>query len=138
MLKVQRKERLTQKHKKRRVDFSENIEGSELRSQPWMFTDECIVCSNPQLGTVKVLKGLNIPEKWEEYEGYPRKCMIWAYILPGFKSKLIRVQGTLNAEVYIHLLQESGIIDELSTKFGQNQFIFTGTGSCAGLPVPVL
>ena len=101
--KQQRTEKLTQRQKDRRVNFAKTVKESSLMRLPWVFSDECMVCINPQLKKVKVWPGLDIPSKWTGYSGYLKKVMVWACIRPNFKSRL-RVDGSLTAEGYIRML----------------------------------
>ena len=61
------------------------------------------VC-NPARATVKVMAGMDVDAKWYDVVGYPKKCMVWACIGPGFKSRLYRINGSLTASGYIALL----------------------------------
>ena len=55
--------------------------------------------------------------------------MVWACIGPGFKSDLIRVQGRLNAEGYVQLLEDTGIIAALDHRYGHGAFVWQQDGA---------
>jgi hypothetical protein len=55
--------------------------------------------------------------------------MVWGAIGKGFKSKLIVVQGTLNAERYHAMLSDNGVIKDMATHFGCREGFFQQDGA---------
>ena len=76
-----------------------------------------------------MIRGVNERDRFVEFEGYPAKVMVWACIGPGFKSDLIRVQGTLTAQGYVDMLQNTGIISALDARYGRGAFVWQQDGA---------
>ena len=55
--------------------------------------------------------------------------MVWGAIGKGWRSPLVIIKGTLNAEGYIDLLNENKIIDALNEKYGERKFYFQQDGA---------
>ena len=126
---AQRKEALTPLHKAYRVYFAQNIQLWEGFRLPWIFTDETMLVLNPVRKRVRVIRGVESPEKFVEFKGYPVKVMVWGAIGPGFKSPLIRIQGILTADGYQKVLTESEIFDKIERVFGKQSFVFQQDGA---------
>ena len=99
----QKQEKLSDTHKLYRVQFCTAIPTSPYQNLPWIFTDETMLVLNPNKRRLRVIRGVDIDEKFIDVQGYPHKVMVWAAIGPNFKSELIRVTGTLNAAAYQNL-----------------------------------
>jgi hypothetical protein len=57
---------------------------------------------------------------------FPRSLMVFAVIGIGYKSRLLVVPGTVEADRYKENCQNLGFIGELDEKFGQYQWVSTG------------
>ena len=65
-LTTQRGEKLNVLQRWLRQLFSNNILLSTISLWPWIFTDESMICINPRRTIVKILKGMDTPEKYDE------------------------------------------------------------------------
>lgn len=78
---------------------------------------------------IKVFPIIDNPQYYYNKTGYPKKIMIWARVAYNYKSPLILIDGKLNSEKYIGILQKYKIFDSLNERFGQNAFIFQQDGA---------
>lgn len=124
-----KREKLTARHKAYRVEFAREIQAWHGFVLPWVFTDESMIVKNPEKKKIRVIRGIHERGRFVEFEGYPTKVMVWACIGPGFKSRLVRVEGTLNAQGYVKLLEDSGIIAELDARYGPRAFVWQQDGA---------
>ena len=125
----QKQEKLSDTHKLYRVQFCTTVPMSSYQSLPWIFTDETMLVLNPNKRRLRVIRGVDVDEKFIDVKGYPHKVMVWAAIGPNFKSDLIRVTGTLNALSYQSLLETSGIFQKLDERYGRYGYIFQQDGA---------
>ena len=126
---AQRKEFLTPLHKAYRVFFARNIRLWEGFKLPWIFTDETMLVLNPVRKRVRVIRGVESADKFVEFKGYPVKVMVWGAIGPGFKSPLLRIEGTLTADGYQKLLTSSEIFSKIESVYGKKSFVFQQDGA---------
>ena len=70
---------------------------------------------------------------------FPISIMVWGMIALAYKSKLIFIQNTINAEGYIKMLQDNNIIDDaieygemLQKKLGFKNIMYSYIGSIIG------
>ena len=89
-----------------------------------------MIVLHPFRRKVKVLRGIDCPEKWAEYVGYPLKIMVWGCIgTGGYKSQLRLIGGNLNAQAYVNMLYEAGVLEELDLTYGRMNYIFQEDGA---------
>ena len=50
--------------------------------------------------------------------------MIFASIAMGYKGKLVFIEGKINSEMYLKVLNEANVFTELDAHFGENGYIF--------------
>lgn len=125
----QKQEKLSATHKLYRVQFCTAIPASPDHALPWVFTDETMLVLNPTKRRLRVIRGVDVDQKFIDHKGYPHKVMVWAAIGPNFKSDLIRVTGTLNALAYQRLLEDSEIFQRLDERYGRYGYIFQQDGA---------
>ena len=109
------KEKLSVEQKLNRVKFARNILKSELILFPWVFSDESMIILD-ETKKIKVFPIIDNPQYYYNKTGYPKKIMIWACVAYNYKSPLILIDGKLNSEKYIDILQKYKIFDSLRYK----------------------
>ena len=125
----QKQEKLTQAQKDYRVTFCNDIRLWFGYYLPWVFTDESMLILNPLKKKLRVLRGVDVYEKFVEVSGYPAKVMVWAAVGPNFKSPLVRVTGNLTANEYQKLLTECEIFQLLDARYGKSAYVFQQDGA---------
>lgn len=126
----QKQEKLTQSQKDYRVYFCAAVRLWWGYGLAWVFTDECMLVLNPVKRRLRVLRGLDTPEKFVEVSGYPTKVMVWGCIGRDFRGPLLRISGNLDAIAYQKLLQHSEIFEKLKDRYGTAQsFVFQQDGA---------
>ena len=125
----QKQEKLTPEQKAYRVHFCLSIPNWNSFNLPWIFSDETMIVLNPQKRRVRIIRGVDAPGKYIETVGYPTKLMVWGAIGLNFKSDLIRITGTLNAQGYQNLLENSQVFEKLNERYGPNGYVFQQDGA---------
>ena len=125
----QKQEKLTPAQKAYRVFFCLSVRSWKCFSLPWIFTDETMIVLNPQKKRVRIIRGVDAPGKFIETTGYPTKLMVWGAIGLNFKSDLIRITGTLNAQGYQNLLEDSRVFEKMNAQYGINSYVFQQDGA---------
>jgi hypothetical protein len=123
---------LTEAQKQYRVEFAKRILEDMRILLPWLFTDESMIDTNPMRKGVYRIPGLDYavpPKIFQDYRGYPAKVMVWGAIGYNFKSKLIRIEGHVNAQKYQQLLNDSGVIEAMNEKYTNWVFQQDGASS---------
>lgn len=126
---TQKREKLTPLQKLSRKAWAFRIKTSGLFRMNWVFSDESMLVLNPVKRRVRVIRGYEVPEKYQEYAGYPTKVMVWGAIGPGYKSPLIRLDGTLTAAGYQKMLHDHRIFQGLNQRYGLRGYIFQQDGA---------
>ena len=125
----QKQEKLTPEQKAYRVFFCLSIPNWKSFNLPCIFSDETMIVLNPQKRRVRIIRGVDAPGKFIETVGYPTKLMVWGAIGLNFKSDLIRITGTLNAQGYQNLLENSQVFEKLNEQYGVNSYVFQQDGA---------
>ena len=121
---------LTEEQYRYRVFFARNILTDFTMLLPWMFTDEMMISRENHNYRVRRIPDLQAPaELYATREQYPLKIMVWAAIARDYKSPIVRVNGRLNAEGYQQIVWESGVIQHMNARYGQNAWIFQQDGA---------
>lgn len=117
---------LTDQHKANRLRFVQSLVGMTFdQLAPIIFSDESTVCVNLRDGGIWRRRGEHPPEAFYDSPQKPKSVMIWGCIGPnGWRSDLICVNGTLNAENYIKMLQDCHIFDSLDMIHGRGRYWF--------------
>ena len=109
---------LTPVHHRKRVNFCQIYGNMPYPLPPIIFTDESTVCVNLNEGGIWRRAGEYPPGSFYDKFQKPKSVMVWGAIGPmGFRTPLIRVQGTLNAERYIRMLSSYNIPGLCSAAF---------------------
>ena len=125
----QKQEKLTPEQKAYRVFFCLSIPNWKSFNLPCIFSDETMIVLNPQKRRVRIIRGVDAPGKFIETVGYPTKLMVWGAIGLNFKSDLVRITGTLNAQGYQNLLENSQVFEKLNEQYGVNSYVFQQDGA---------
>ena len=126
---AQKTEKLSPRHKEYRQYFAQNIFTWDSFQLPWVFTDESMIAMNATRKKIRVVRGIEMEEKYTELAGYPLKIMVWAAIAHGFKSQLIFFEGKVTADSYQKVLADSQIFEKLNHRFGNRAFVFQQDGA---------
>jgi hypothetical protein len=76
-------------------------------------------------------RGVYNEGSFKNQEKYSKSIMVWAAIGKGWRSPLVIVRGTLNADRYIDLLNENQIIEKLDSRYGNHGYHFQYDGAPA-------
>ena len=126
----QKQESLSQTQRDYRVYFCKTITLWSGYMLPWVFTDECMLAVNPERRRLRVLRGVDSPEKFVDVQGYPIKVMVWGCIGQDFRGPLVRISGNLDAIGYQNILRDSEIFEKLRDRYGTAQsFVFQQDGA---------
>lgn len=116
--------RLTQQHKINRVNFANYFAHLPLGyARPIIFSDESTICININKRGIWRKRGFYPEEGFYIKESKPKSIMIWGAIGPyGWRSKLVRVQGHVNSQKYIQILDNSNTIQYIANVWNGNCF----------------
>lgn len=122
--------RLTYQQMSNRERFAAEVRQEERYNIPWFFSDECMIDLNPYRKRVYYLPGIRTAEKiYQDYCKHPIHVMVWGGIAKNYKSPLLCVIGYMNAEKYIQMLTESGVIENLDIEHGPMRWLFQDDGA---------
>jgi transposase len=122
-------EKLTQKHIDKRFAFAKSIQNHELFSYPWIISDESSFVVCPTRRKLYRFRGENTACVFQEFQGYPVKCMVWGAIGPDYKSRLIHFKQYVTAQTYVAMLTEKqmpenlDIFEKLDLQFGHDGYV---------------
>jgi hypothetical protein len=115
-----------------RNHFAEEILTDFRMLLPWLFTDEASITLNGPRLTVWGIPGMLDRENvYTDRQQFPMRIMVWGGITRNYKSPLMRVEGILNADGYIELVNASGVIAAMNSQFGLNAWVFQDDGASA-------
>jgi hypothetical protein len=121
---------MTEQHIEKRLHFAEKMPLDIRYTLPWFFTDECLILLNPCLKTVYHIPGVRTDDNiFRDLKKHPVQIMVWGGIAHNYKSPLVRVNGTINAEQYIQILAENNIIETLDGIYGHKSWVFQDDGA---------
>jgi transposase len=121
-------EKLDPRHINLRFAFAQEIQKRPCFQLPWIISDESCFVLCHQRRKLYRFRGENSESIFQEFAGYPIKCMVWGAIGPNFKSQLIRFDGTVDANSYIAAMERSGIFEYLHAQFPDG-FIYQQDGA---------
>jgi transposase len=114
--------RLTTTHKEKRILFTQKVL-SGVYNGPIVFTDESLIEMNLELGPEWRGKGERTPTTFFTRVQKDVRVMVWGGICTdGFKTPLLRIDGTETTESYLELLNNAQIIPLLNQHFGPGKF----------------
>jgi transposase len=93
------------------------------------FSDESRIVLGDDKQWVWYRKGENNPSSNVEIEKFPKALMVFAVIGQGYKSKILFVEGTINADKYMQNINNLQFIEELDQLHGPFQWIFQQDGA---------
>ena len=125
----QKQEKLTETQKIYRVKFCDEIRSWFGFCLPWVFTDESMLVLNPSKKRLRVIRGVDVSDKFIDVAGYPAKVMVWAAVGRDFKSPLVRVTASLTAKEYQLLLSNCKIFELLDARYGKFAYVFQQDGA---------
>jgi hypothetical protein len=127
-----RQQRLTPAQESKRLLFSENQLMSSIN---WytdvVISDESRFSLHDDSRRVWVKRGVYNAGTFRQEEKFSKSIMVWGAIGYGWRSSLVVVKGNLNADGYIHLLDENKILDKLDVKYGERNYYFQYDGAPA-------
>ena len=92
------------------------------------FSDESIFAQDLNLGKIWRERGETIPEGFVPTKAHAVCCMFWACIAYNFKSEIIPLEGNVNSEKYIQMLDKSRIFTQLEATLGRD-YLFMHDGA---------
>jgi hypothetical protein len=120
---------LHRRHIDERVAFCQKL----LANPGWLpkihFSDESRFVLGDDRRWVWYRRGEQNPSAMRDTQKFPRSVMIFGVIGPDYKSRLLFVEGTIDAERYIRNLSDLGFIEELDHKHGALEWIFQQDGA---------
>ena len=123
---------LTPKHIENRITFSQNqLNGDINWCESVIFSDESRFCMHDDSSRIWIKRGLYTENTFCKEKKYEKGIMIWGAIGKNWRSPLVLVNGRLNSDGYIQLLDDSEIFTSLNEHFGENQFFFEQDGAPA-------
>jgi hypothetical protein len=93
-------------------------------------SDERRFCLHDDSRRMWVQRGLYNDETFVATEKISKGIMVWAAIGRGYKSKLVFIQGNLDSQRYVEMLNGEGIFEDMKTHLGEN-FHFQQDGAPA-------
>jgi hypothetical protein len=120
---------LRPEHKKARRRFAK-VQLSRPEDLPTIcFSDESRFVLGDDKRWIWYRRGEENEAAFHKKEKFPPSLMIFAVIGVDYKSTLLFVKGTINADKYIENLEELGFIEELDRKRGVLMWIFQQDGA---------
>jgi hypothetical protein len=114
---------LDENHKAYRAQWCALMKDSELFGIPWVFSDECMIDLNPTRKMVRHVPGTFLEaDQFQEYTGFPKKKMFFGGISIG-KRWLVPIDGNVDAEKYVEVVNKSGLIADMDRAYGQGQWL---------------
>ena len=116
---------LTQNHKIKRINFSNEFLQSNISHRNVIFSDEKWFYKDSLNSNVWKLSGYYYPQIYKTIHQKPLKVLIWGGIGYNYKTKLIFINETINSETYIEdIILSSDFAREAYLHFGENQWVF--------------
>ena len=112
-----KRQALNQNQINRRIQFCEkHIENVEKWRYNIIITDESRFGMYPDSSRLWLHRGIYNEKTFVSTEKFYPTIMVWAGIGYNYKSKLIILETTLNADSYIKMLKDNQIIEEIKSK----------------------
>jgi transposase len=121
-------EKLTPDHIRYRYEWAQEIQKRPCFNLPWIISDESSFVLCPSRAKLYRFRGENTPCVFQEFAGYPVKCMVWGAIGPNYKSPLIWFRDGVNSKNYIQALDANHIFHELNIQFPEG-YIYQQDGA---------
>jgi hypothetical protein len=120
---------LTHRHVTERIAFCQKILSVREVLPRIHFSDESRVVLGDDKGWIWYRAGEDNPEASIVSRKFPESLIVFAVISVGFKSDLLVVQGTIDADQYIQNIDRLGVIDALDHKHELFGWIFQKDGT---------
>ena len=120
---------LTEKQIQARKIFCQKMLEQKYYLDKIAFSDESRFVFGKDSKWVWMKKGEYTKNSVYESKKFPQSVMVFAIISPGYKSKLVIIDGTVDQECYIRNLIESNFIQEMDEKFGKLGWLFMQDGA---------
>lgn len=117
--------------KEKRYNFANSMLLSELDFTRIIFSDESRFCLGPDNALRWYRRGECTSDCFDETEKYSVSVMVYGAIGVGYKSKLVLCSDGVDNVEYRQLINDSGMVDVLDTKYGQGQYTFMQDGAPA-------
>ena len=105
------KQNLTQRQMQKRILFARRVLIDGITGDQIVFTDESRFVLGTDNRWVWRRRGEDIDEIYEKRDKFPDSIMIFAGVGKNFKSQLIIINGTVDANEYQSVLSESKILE---------------------------
>lgn len=116
---------LTDLQVQKRLDFCNSIlNDPHVDFTKIIFSDESRFTQTSDSRWIWARKGITSDSQFTEVQGYPRGIMIWGAIGVGFKSRLVIVDGMIDAEKYLSVIHDSNLIMDANLHYGLRQYTF--------------
>jgi transposase len=122
-------EYLSPRHIQMRLHFAQVIQHHPAFQFPWIISDESSFVLCPMRKKLYRFRGENSACVFQQFQGYPVKCMVWGAIGPGYKSPLIWFKEYITSKTYIAMLKEHHIFEDLDRHFGERAYVFQQDGA---------
>jgi transposase len=122
-------EKLKPGHIDKRWRFAIAIQRRPEFNMPWIISDESSFVMCPTRKKLYRFRGEHSEAIFQEFQGYPVKCMVWGAIGPGYKSPLIWFKEYITAQTYVQQLEQNDIFKNLDLQFGCEGYIFQQDGA---------
>jgi hypothetical protein len=121
---------MTERHVANRLAFAQILPLDIRHTLPWFFTDECSIDMNPSRKSAYRIPGMWHNEKnFQEFTKHTIRIMVWGGIARNYKSPLILINGIINAEKYIQILNDHSVIETLDEIHGHKRWVFQDDGA---------
>jgi transposase len=118
--------------KEKRIAFTKKqLIGSIDWCNSVIISDESRFALHDDSRRVWLKRGIYNEGTFRNHETFSKSIIVWAAIGKGWRSPLIIIHGTLNADGYINMLKENRIIEKLDERYGNNGFHFQYDGAPA-------
>jgi hypothetical protein len=108
---------LEQRHRDKRIEFSQLILQEPDKIQRIVFSDESMIYFEPNRKKIWRIPG-EFADEWQvPVKEQPIRRMIWGAIGLNYKSPLIIVDGFLNGHNYVQTLERNGIFADLDAHY---------------------
>jgi hypothetical protein len=122
--------KMSSAHREYRKGFAEAIQTEFQMLVPWLFSDESSITMNSnRLYVWRAPDMLNQDNIWCQQSQSPLRVMVWGAIARDFKSPLMRIEGTLNADGYKTLITNSHVIEDMKRRYGKKAWLFQDDGA---------
>jgi transposase len=121
----------SEQERKRIAFCQESLEGTIDWTQDVIISDESRFGLYDDSRSMWIQRGVYSQRTFQPVPKHDTSIMVWGAIGKGFKSKLIVVKGTLNAERYQLMLRDNGVINDMVSHFGDRQGFFQQDGAPA-------